>query len=191
MNAQEQFWAGDPGKAYTDRNRVRWRQRMPFWQRVDEITGARSYYEFGCNAGWNLSAIRAVNPTVAVSGHDINGDAISRATFAGLDDVSLEKPGAQHWVYARELAFTAGVLIHIAPDNLRAFMQRVIDASCIWVLAVEYEAEAETEIEYRGQRGLLWKRPFGKIYESMGLRTVAEFDAEGFDRCRAWLMEKP
>jgi len=70
-------------------------------------------------------------------------------------------------------------------------MQKIVDQSYRYVLAVEYESEQEEEIEYRGHTGKLWRRPFGKLYEEMGLRLVGKIEnAPGFDSCAAWLLEK-
>jgi hypothetical protein len=55
---------------------------------------------------------------------------------------------------------------------------------------VEYDAEAETEIHYQGHDGLLWKRPYGRLYEGLGLSVVETGVAQGFDRCQYWLMER-
>ena len=60
----KQVWSEDFGDAYTARNRVDWIGRKPFWKKILDITGARSVFEFGCNASWNLSAIRRVYPDV-------------------------------------------------------------------------------------------------------------------------------
>jgi hypothetical protein len=46
-------------------------------------------------------------------------------------------------------------------------------------------------IEYRGEKDRLWKRPYGKLYEAMGLTLVKAGPAEGFDRCDFWLLSKP
>ena len=51
----------------------------------------------------------------------------------------------------------------------------------------------ETEIEYRGQKGLLWKRPYGDLYKRMGLTLIETAKLQmdvGFDNCRYWLMQK-
>jgi hypothetical protein len=61
------------------------------------------------------------------------------------------------------------------------------------VLAIEYDAAAEEEVVYRGERGLLWKRNYGKLYEELGCRELMSgyLKAEdGFDNCTWWLMEK-
>lgn len=205
MNEQQQAWSGALGNAYTARNRVDWRARIPFWRRIMELTGARSVYEFGCNAGWNLSAIKSAAPYVECWGHDLNALAVAQAHAAGLRHVHCGS-GASHWSYAQDayplppvrkwpdqtydLVFTAGVLIHVAPADLMLFMDEVIRVSAQYVLAVEYEAPEEQEIEYRGRMGLLWKRPYGELYQAKGLALIHSGEAAGFDRCTYWLMQK-
>lgn len=190
MTAPAKAWAGEFGDAYTRRNRVDWQARIPFWGTVMLETGARSVYELGCNAGWNLSAIKREFPDVQLHGSDLNETAIRQARFAGHHAVF----GGDSVTYLPDtfdLVFTAGVLIHIPPERLAETMARLVTISNRYVLAVEYAAPADEEIEYRGERGLLWRRPFGKIYEAMGLRLVQEWGAgPAFDRCTAWLLEK-
>lgn len=186
MNEQEQFWAGEFGNEYTARNRVDWRQRIPFWKTMIDETGARSVYEFGCNAGWNLSAIRRAYPDVALEGNDINDYALRQAAAAGLN------VGRRTGMEAAELVFTAGVLIHISPENLQALMQSLANASTEWVLAIEYSAAQEEEVTYRGHAQRLWRRPYGKLYQDMGLEMVRHGPAgKGFDNCTYWLLRKP
>lgn len=187
MSDTKDFWAGDFGNDYLKRNRVDWRARIPFWKQIMDITGARSVYEIGCNAGWNLSAIKRADHQVMAVGEDVNETALDQAGAAGHDIIlSGSKIPRKH-----ELVFSAGVLIHIAPQDLQAIMQRIIGISCDYVLAVEYAADQEEEVLYRGHEGKLWKRPYGKLYQDMGLTLVEEFDAgEGFDRCTAWLLRR-
>jgi pseudaminic acid biosynthesis-associated methylase len=186
MNEQQQFWAGKFGNEYVRRNQVDWRARIPFWREVIEMTGARSVHEVGCNCGWNLSAIKRVDPYISQSGNDVNLTAISQARSVGLSAFHGENA-----ISKAELVFTAGVLIHVAPDDLKPLMQKIVDQSYRYVLAVEYESEQEEEIEYRGHTGKLWRRPFGRMYEEMGLKLVRhEQNVPGFDSCTAWLLEK-
>ena len=185
-----ELWAGDFGNDYLKRNQVDWRLRMPFWKRIIDRIGARSVFEMGANAGWNLSAIRRQFPDIQLYGNDINPVAARQSQIAGLNvvckmDFANELPGPM------ELVFTAGVLIHIEPEYLKEVMQALIDKSCRWVLAIEYSAEVEERVEYRNHADKCWKRPYGKLYEELGLKLVDFSNAGvGFDNCCAWLMEK-
>lgn len=189
MNTAE-VWAGTWGQEYTARNRADWRARIPFWREVLDLTGARSVYEVGCNAGWNLSAIKAAsNGLVEGYGHDVNYDAVLQARSAGLDVTHAERWPEDAFLYRVDLSFTAGVLIHIAPKELPSMMRQIVGTSADYVLAVEYAADKEEEVLYRGQSGMLWRRPYGQLYQDMGLQLVKEWDAgPGFDRCTAYLL---
>jgi hypothetical protein len=189
MTTQLDWWKGEGGTAYTARNRVDWVKRLPFWSAIVEDLQPKTVLEMGCNAGWNLRAITACGP-IEASGIEPNDQARQEARAAGFNvapDWSLQT--APH-----DLVFTAGVLIHVPPEELPATMQRIVDASRRHVICIEYEAEREKEIYYLGQGGLLWKRPFGRLYEAMGLTLLhyAHLPLEsGFDNCGYWLLEKP
>ena len=186
-----EFWAGSFGDAYTKRNRVDWQSRIPFWKEMMEQTGARSVHEIGCNAGWNLSAIQRAFPDILISGSDINEDALKLATSVGLA-VHAQKDVMTWFSMPVELVFTAGVMIHVAPDELDQFIEDMIAMSSRFVLAIEYDALIETEVLYRGHTGKLWKRPYGRRLENHGLTLISKQDpGPGFDNCHAWLMEKP
>lgn len=192
MNAQERFWEGDFGSDYTKRNRVEWKGRVPFWRQILEATQARSVLDVGCNSGWNMHAIREVDKTVWTVGIDVNRDAVGEARTAELDARVMQmKEVGSRLTGNFDLVCTSGVLIHVAPEDLHEAMYNIIAASKRWVLAVEYEAPQEEAVEYRGNTERLWKRPFGQLYERMGLELFAKSDAVGFDQCKAWLMVKP
>ena len=75
MKTTEEEWAGSFGDAYHARNWVDWQLRIPFWQHIIELTGARSVFEFGCGLGFNLSAIKRSHPDVVLGGVEINDQA--------------------------------------------------------------------------------------------------------------------
>jgi hypothetical protein len=180
------FWTREGGNEYHKRNWVDWRKRIPFWYQVIEKTGARSVLELGCGPGWNLSAIHRKHPDVVLGGVEINYSAINMAKSAGLG-VATEP------LFDADLTFTVGCLIHIPRDELEGVMQSMIDNSFKYVLSVEYESVAEEEIEYRGQNGLLWKRPYGQMYEALGLNEIGFGRVgpdDGFDDCIWRLLEK-
>lgn len=187
------WWAGQGGNEYLERNRVDWTARVPFWKKVVQRTFPGLVFELGCNAGWNLRAIQACKLKVSTVGVDLNEDAVAEARANGLvvyqENVhqALEHFGPGMF----DLTFTAGCLIHVPPAELKATMRDLVKLSNRYVLAIEYAAEQETEIEYRGERNLLWKRPYGHLYRDLGLKFVDSCDAgEGFDNCTAWLLEK-
>lgn len=184
------LWSGDFGNDYTRRNQVAWRARIAFWRKIiEQSTSARSVFEMGANAGWNLSAIHWLDDGIIARGNDINDQAAQQARDAGLHvETRIDFPNMPG---KAELVFTAGVLIHIEPEHLPEVMLRLIDKSYRWVLAIEYAADIETQVEYRGHTEKCWKRPYGKLYEALGLKLVESGDAGlGFDRCMYWLMEK-
>ena len=189
---QESWWAGDAGKAYIARNRLDWSLRVPFWDDVINWTNPGSVLEIGCNIGSNLKAIRSIDRELNLVGVDVNVDAITEATIAGLN--TYEMSGAEAgdmWPDSFDLVFTAGVLIHVAPEHLSSLMDSIIKASKRYVLAIEYAADKEEHVEYRGCTDRLWRRPFGEFYRQKGLRLIDTWDAgNGFDRCTAWLLEK-
>jgi len=183
----ENYWSGEGGDEYLRRCRVRWANRKAFWEMMLDVTMARSVFEFGCNAGWNLSAIRRAYPDVFTTGYDINLKALEQAWYVGheVSDDILQ------FTIKAELAFTAGVLIHIPAEDLESTMKNVMDKSCDWVLAIEYPSDEEEEIEYQGQKGLLWKRDYGKLYQDLGLNLISQGMASGFDDCKYWLLRHP
>jgi pseudaminic acid biosynthesis-associated methylase len=189
MSDTKEFWQGVFGDSYHRRNRIDWRARIPFWTRIIADTGARSVHEFGSGAGYNLSAIRRAYPDVQVSGNDVNEQALYQCNAAGISAWNVMPSTLR-----RELVFTCGVLIHIAPEDLKATMQAIINASCDYVLAVEYFSVHEEELVYRDHLGKLWKRDFGKLYCELGLKLVNEGwvgNEDGFDNCAWWLLRKP
>jgi SAM-dependent methyltransferase len=196
MSEHERFWAGDFGIAYALRNmKVDWMARRSFWELVLERTRASRVLEVGCGAGWNLLAIRDVDARVRAIGVDVNLVALDMAHDAGVDAIELAAAQvASRWPLAFDLAFTAGVLIHVPPAELAATMASIVAASRRWVLAIEYEAATEEEVPYRGHAERLWRRPFGLLYEAMGMELEDSGGLErgdGFDSCTWWLLRKP
>lgn len=187
------LWSGNFGEAYIERNRIDWRPRVEFWQSAVEFCTPATVFEFGCNIGLNLHAIQSVAPNTELYGVDVNLKAINEARGHGFEVqqvgqhglAGLYEPGSM------DLVFTAGVLIHIAPPDLERTMRDLIDLSGRYVLAIEYHADQEEEIEYRGHQGALWKRPYGALYVNLGLNLLSQGPAGGFDNCEYYLLEKP
>jgi pseudaminic acid biosynthesis-associated methylase len=191
---QEDFWSNSFGDQYLQRNRVDWRLRVPFWRKIVALTQSKSVLEVGCSAGWNMRALHTISPALCLCGCDVNASAVKEARAAGLNAVEASLFDiARVWPGGFDLTFTAGVLIHVSSDDIHRAMTEIVSASHRYVLAVEYAADKEEEVSYRGHAERLWRRPFGKMYEQMGLRLIDSgllLPEHGFDTTTYWLMQR-
>lgn len=170
---QESLWRGDFGNAYADRNSVAPAMiaaRLSSWSRIlRSVVGAppSSILEVGANIGLNLRALRLLTPAVLYA-----LEPNEKARIRLVDDQVVEKdkvfdalassiplPDA-----AVDLAFTAGVLIHIHPDNLLASVREIHRVARKYVVCIEYFSDRPAEVPYRGHSEALFKRDFGSFY---------------------------
>ncbi len=195
----ETFWQGEFGDVYHGRNQPDWHKKVPFFKRILHATGpVGSVLEVGCGPGWNLRAWAAADPILGLHGCDVNKMAITQASQAMPWAIFNECPANGIEEFYRtldhDLVMTAGLLIHVPPEEIIDVMGQIVECSSRWVLVIEYASDREEEVEYRGHAGRLWKRPYGKIYEHFGLKVVRteELGPEhGFgEGCTAWLLKK-
>ncbi len=195
--ATEQFWQGEFGDEYHQRQTVDWKLKVPFYRRILQLApDINSVLEVGCGTGLNLRAIREVDSTLELAGCDVNASALAEAAklnpAADIDPSSASKIGELYQYWTFDLAMTAGVLIHIPPADILDVMDQIVKCADKWVLAIEYDGEREEAVKYRGHEGRLWKRPYGKMYEHFGLKVVRTEELgpeQGFGaNCTAWLM---
>lgn len=193
------FWAGSFGDDYTERNRVNWEDRVPFLQRMLEATmGPSSFLDVGCNAGWNLRALRKITDNkMEASGLDINQKALAEATEAGFDVYNAPADQCDQDPFGPDCAqmvIVSGVLIHIPPEQLDATLTAIRNASQQYVLAIEYRSSSgqDEAIEYRGHDGRLWRRDFGEHFKRIGgLEVIETGPADGYGPDSTyWLMER-
>lgn len=191
---QEQWWAGDFGRSYLSRNRVQWNLRVPFWDDIINWVAPQNVLEIGTNAAWNLRAIKSIRSDIDLKGVDVNPDALAEATAAGFDveEMSALDVGSR-WPNEFDLVFTSGCLIHVSEIDINAAMSSIVAASRQYVLAVEYKSACMEEIPYRGYTDRMWRRPFGKMYQEMGLKLIVTgflSPDDGYDNCTYWLLKK-
>lgn len=198
MVHQLRTWEGEFGRAYTDRNVIDWRTRLPAFQQMLGRLPIKRVLEVGCNRGHNLVALAEI----IGEGCDVVGVEPSRYALE-LARASSVKVGVLHG-HAYDLPFkngcfdlvlTAGVLIHIPLAGLPIALAEIYRVSKRYILAIEYFAEEETVIHYRDHDDLLWKRDFFKHYQTQFphltlIRSGYWGPADGFDRTHWWLLEK-
>lgn len=198
MAHQLDVWQGRFGNDYTDRNLVDWRVRLPAFRQAVQGLPIRHVLEVGCNRGHNLRALsEAIGQGANLSGLEPNRYAAEIARTSTTKTAILQ--GHLFLLPFKDrvfdLVFTAGVLIHIPLTELPRGLAEIYRVSQRYILAIEYFAEEETSVTYRGHDGLLWKRNFLDHYRSQFpdlelLRTGLWNREEGFDRTMWWLLEK-
>jgi spore coat polysaccharide biosynthesis protein SpsF len=166
-------WSGAFGDAYTERNAVsaeavRGRVRVL----AEALAGAeadmpRSVLEVGSNLGLNLRALSSLIDG-DIWGLEPNASARQRVIEDGVLPAGRILDGFGHRIPladgAVELAFTAGVLIHVDPSLLEKTMREIHRVASKYVLCIEYFSSQPETITYRGEDGLLFKRDFGSLY---------------------------
>lgn len=195
--SQVELWRSEFGDAYTERNVFDYQVRLPAWRVMMEGLELSRILEVGCNYGGNLRALADINPAWDITGIEPNDHARKMAPQCQSHIHLL--PGTVFDMDfeggAFDLSFTANVLIHIALADLPAAIQQIYRSSRRYMLAIEYFAEQETEINYRGHTNALWKRNFKKHFEDLNpslrlLRTGYWDKTVGFDASTWWLWEK-
>jgi len=193
---QLELWRSEFGREYTDRNDHAKPERVIAWRRLlDGISPAR-VLEVGCNVGWNLEYLRELG-IPELYGIEPQGHAVARArqrnpAFGVLQGTAFELPFRDSWF---DLAFTSGVLIHIAPSTIGAALDEIYRVARRWIVAIEYDHPTEQEVSYRGVAAALWKRDHGALWQARHpdlceVRRVSLGAAEGYDDCTAHLFEK-
>jgi pseudaminic acid biosynthesis-associated methylase len=199
MSTQLENWRSEFGRGYTDRNVIDCRTRLPAFRSMLEGLPLSRVLEVGCNRGHNLVTLSEVlGEGTEIVGIEPNAYAIQIARAANpqagvLQGNILDLPFKEEYF---DLVCTIGVLIHIPLASLRSAICELARVSSRYLLAAEYFADDETEIPYRGQNDLLWKRNFARHFEETLpgidlLRSGYWGPEDGFDRVHWWLYQRP
>jgi pseudaminic acid biosynthesis-associated methylase len=195
------LWRSEFGANYTDRNDRDKPERADAWRRVIAPIAAAGgaperVLEVGCNVGWNLTYLNRIG-VGGLHGVEPQQGAVERARgrlpFAAvLHGDAFALPFRDAWF---DLAFTSGVLIHIAPADLGRAMDEMYRVSKRWIVAIEYDDTVETEIDYRGHAGALWRRDHRAAWIARHPDLVCVYsellgEADGYDNCTAHVLEK-
>lgn len=163
LTAQEQFWRGEFGTEYIGRNNDdRYlAANIALFSKVLARTGPlASVIEFGPNVGLNLRAIATLQPDIRCTGVEINPQAAAELRAWGgctVEERSMLEPQS---LEPHDLAFTKGVLIHVAPEKLDLAYDQLVRCSRRFILVAEYYSPSPTSVPYRGHDDRLFKRDF-------------------------------
>lgn len=200
---QDVFWSDEYAEEYASKNcgfddelgKRGWAQILSKASLVE-----KTYLEIGCNIGRNLDQLRLCDPDLKPSVVEINAKALQyvQARHALRQSFCGPAQAAQFAPNSFELVFTAGVLIHIPPDDLLAVMAKMFAWSSRYIVIAEYFNRTPVSIEYQGRSNLLFKRDFGGMFMDRfdvslvdyGFLWGRIYDAAGFDDITWWLFEK-
>ncbi len=168
---QEKFWHGEFGNLYVDRNKDAQllAGNVHFFSKILSATSdVKNVIEFGANIGLNLVAIKSLLPNVELSAIEINDKAVKSLENNLGESGKVYHQSIFDFVvdFQRDFVFTKGVLIHINPDFLPKVYELLYQTSRKYVCVAEYYNPRPVEIEYRGNKGFLFKRDFaGEMLE--------------------------
>lgn len=161
---QEEFWAGNFGDEYIDRNKSDQllASNLNFFSKaLNQVGKFKSCVEFGANIGMNMKALKLLFPGVNCKGIEINSTAAKQlGEVIGQENVINGSIFDYDVKEQCELSFVKGVLIHINPDMVQDVYQKLYDASSKYILIGEYYNPAPVTINYRGHKDRLFKRDF-------------------------------
>jgi pseudaminic acid biosynthesis-associated methylase len=177
---QMEVWKGNFGKAYTDRNSHLLEELEALYERdygitrtgmnkrfLDGINRSAKVLEVGCNIGTQLMCLKGMG-FCNLYGLELQEYAIrkSPARASGIEIIQ----GSAFNIPSRDcffdLVFTSGVLIHISPSELPIVLEEVHRCTNNYIWGFEYYSDVTMQVDYRGNKDLLWKGDFAKLYVS-------------------------
>jgi pseudaminic acid biosynthesis-associated methylase len=184
------FWKGDFGKKYTERNTCSTKALDEECKKNLGLTKSSLNKEFlrgidknikilevGCNVGQQLRHLQ-ISGFKDLYGIELQWEAVEKAKLYTkhmniIQGSTFDLPFKDGYF---DLVFTSGVLIHIAPKDLPSAMREIYRCTNKYIWGLEYYADKLTEINYRGHKGFLWKRDFAKLYlkNFRGLKLLKE-----------------
>ena len=202
---QTAMWRGAFGNAYVERNvaapeAVRNNVRA-FTEIIGHVADAppQSILEVGANIGLNLRALAeisdaelyAVEPNAKARDVLVEDGVVPAGRV--FDAVAGDLPLGDGAV---DLAFTAGVLIHIPERDLEPAYREIHRVASRYLLSIEYFSPTPVTIPYRGETEALFKRDFGGLWLDLfdDLEPVANGffwkRTTGLDDVNWWLFRK-
>lgn len=178
-NFQENFWSGEFGKNYTDRNTFSPEELDKMFIELYGVSNTSLNEDFlnnivskdakilevGCNVGNNLRLLQKMGYK-NLYGIELQSYAVERSKEL-TKGVNIIQASAFDIPFKDEyfdLVFTFGVLIHIAPENLSKIMGEIVRCSKKYVWGLEYYTEDFMELNYRDNQNAMWKGNYANEY---------------------------
>jgi len=179
-NKQMNFWGGEPGRAYVDRNPLNLQESDILYLRdygitrrelnerfLGDLNHGLKILEVGANIGLQLELLRLMG-FKNLLGIELNNYAVEKAKklHPQIDVIrgsAFDLPFCDGYF---DLAYTSGVLIHIDPKDLPEVLDGIYRVTNRYIWCYEFAAREPVEIAYRDKQELFWKQDFLKLYTS-------------------------
>jgi pseudaminic acid biosynthesis-associated methylase len=158
----ENFWRGDFGNDYHKRNVGLVESNMEMFRFIFDCNelAPKSVLEFGAGTGQNLIAIKRLLPGIETIGVEINEQALHTMQDGKWVNATINSSILGFKGVTADLVLTKGLLIHVAPVDLRKAYDALYLATRRYLLVCEYYCPTPREITYRGNDGKAWARDF-------------------------------
>jgi len=172
------MWTAKFGKEYTDRNMISLSNLEKLYQNTYgiKITELNELFlgkmrrsirilEVGCNVGNQLLCLQNMGfkNLYGIEPQDYAVELSKKRS----KNINIIKGNAFDIPYKDkyfDLVFTAGVLIHINPRDIKKAIKEIYRCSGKYIWGFEYYSEEYKEVPYRGKKNVMWKANFPKIY---------------------------
>jgi pseudaminic acid biosynthesis-associated methylase len=175
---QEQFWTGEFGDAYIERNlgdELLASKTALFARALSRAGAIHSVIEYGCNVGLNLVALKRLLPTAELTAIEINARAAERAEELGFSVLRRSILGYRA-EQSFDLVLISGVLIHIDPERIEDAYDALYSACGRYLCIVEYYNPVPVEVPYRGHSDRLFKRDWaGGLLDRFGDLQLVDY----------------
>ena len=167
---QEEFWAGQFGDEYINRNSEDWllASNIALFSYILKNRGSiDSVIEFGANIGMNIKAMQTLLPKTDFDVVEINAKAVKELQkIQKIRNIFHKSILEFETKEMYDFVFTKGVLIHINPDALESVYEKMYNASSKYICMIEYYNPTPMEVPYRGNNEKMYKRDFaGEIMQ--------------------------
>jgi len=175
---QMKIWMNRFGTEYTKRNTLTIKEINKLYTKnygvsrtelnkrfLGKLDRSIKILEVGSNIGNQLLCLQKMG-FKSLYGIEINSYAVEFSKLKTkniniIQDSAFDIPFKDHYF---DLAFTSGLLIHIAPNDINIVLQEIYRCTKKYIWGFEYYANQYTEVIYRGKKSLLWKANFPKLY---------------------------
>ena len=176
---QQDFWKGEFGKEYTDRNthsRDQWNKfYLDNWGDTKDEMNKKCFgnvlspdskiLEVGCNTGMQLRCLQDMGYK-DIYGIELQQYAVEQAK-SHTENINIIQGSGFDLPFRDgffDMVCTNGVLIHIAPKDHHKIMDEMYRTSSKFICGFEYYSEETKDINYRGNKGFLLKADFAQIF---------------------------